>query len=91
MSNHTKGPWVVEHDLGDGTPIVTFEARNIATVETYFGDGEANANLIAAAPELLDTAKSVLASLEAMTPDATIDGCIMVLESTIAKAEGREE
>jgi hypothetical protein len=49
--------------------------------------GKANARLIAAAPELLDTAKSALSSLEDMLQDETIKGCVMVLQNAIAKAE----
>jgi hypothetical protein len=46
MSNEqaTKRPWVVESD-GE-SPVITFEARNIAVVESYYGDGDANAALI---------------------------------------------
>jgi geranylgeranyl pyrophosphate synthase len=55
-TEHTPGLWEVGHD-GSGAPIITFEARDIATVEAYYKDAEANARLIAAAPELLDTLK----------------------------------
>ena len=46
----TPRPWVVEHD-GESDertyfPVITFEARNIAVVEAYYGDGAANAALI---------------------------------------------
>ena len=52
-TQHTPGLWEVGHD-GSGAPIITFEARDIATVEAYYKDAEANARLIAAAPELLE-------------------------------------
>ena len=52
----TPGSWDVRYD-GE-TPVVTYEARDVARVELasrdapYFGDHEANAHLIAAAPDL---------------------------------------
>jgi len=53
MIEHTPGAWEVGEDVGDGTAVVTFEARDICRVEMTFGDGEANARLIAAAPDML--------------------------------------
>ena len=47
-----RAEWCVGHN-GSGSPVVTCEARDIAVVEDYYGDGEANAKLIAAAPAML--------------------------------------
>lgn len=54
MTNALKGHWEVGH-RNDGTPVVTFEARDICTVETAFGDGEEIAAAIAMLPGLLGT------------------------------------
>jgi hypothetical protein len=50
-------------------------------------DGEANARLIAAAPDLLEAAKH--AAMEYRLHGALTDSC-RVLEAAIAKAEGRQ-
>jgi hypothetical protein len=62
-TQHTPGLWEVGHD-GSGAPIITFEARDIATVEAYYKDAEANARLIAAAPDLLEALQGYVAHIE---------------------------
>lgn len=57
---HTPGPWNVEHD----TEIIAAEGKRIAEADTRsinFVNGEANANasLIAAAPDLLAACEAV--------------------------------
>ena len=84
-TEHTPGLWEVGHD-GSGAPIITFEARDIATVEAYYKDAEANARLIAAAPELL-------AALRVIAEDGKRDGWIPSYhwgeaQKAIAKATG---
>lgn len=54
MSAHTPGPWVVLRDPQHGGPLVCTEDIAIADVmELEGGTDEANAHLIAAAPDLL--------------------------------------
>ena len=52
------GPWAVEHD-GE-SPVITFEARNIAVVESYYGDGDDNAALIVKAVNAHDALVAAL-------------------------------
>ena len=57
-------------------------------IREQIGIDEANANakLIASAPDLLDACKSVLNSINDLSKDPTLDGCAMVLELAIRKA-----
>lgn len=92
---HTKGPWtyivsrslihIETPNLGDGSPC----GEHIASVPK---SREANAHLIAAAPELLEALKLCLQRLEwarmdvpFFDPQTSIDAAL----SAIAKAEGR--
>lgn len=66
---HTKGPWEIgsgmyNADTNDYDVVVTSEARDICTVETFFGDAQANACLIASAPNMLDALEMVSEALE---------------------------
>lgn len=86
---HTPGPWIVEHgsydeQTNDYPPVVTHEARNVCTVESYYGDDEDNARLIAAAPDLLE------ALIEC---EVLLDQFPLIkrrVKAAIAKAEGRD-
>jgi len=98
MSEYTKGPWTVEGrtvhtsavgDWNDDSPMtIRGDNYDIATItKTWTGVHHANANLIAAAPDLLSVLRE-LASwpdvLEVMGPEL----CDKVTD-VIAKAEGR--
>lgn len=92
----TPGPWEVGEDYGDGTAVVTYQARDIARCEMGFGDGEANARLIAAAPDLLAAAKLAKEALFASADDVAERGYtvtpMMALDAlcaAIARAESR--
>lgn len=74
-TQHTPGPWRVNGRSIDATDVC------VATIETiyrapagsyydraYVAETEANARLIAAAPELLDALRAVLASLPEDVP-----------------------
>lgn len=82
QTNHTPGPWI-NHENGQ----INSKENNIAQVYSYKGDKlmeefQANARLIAVAPELLDLCKACLFILKGTKYDITL------LEQTIAKAEG---
>lgn len=105
QAEHTSGPW--EDDLKpldgvDGRSILSQDKEGnffvVATVNVpaqglLEGDWRANAQLIAAAPNLLSAAKRMLdavqsndpAEPEAQRPDS---GAVMSLKGAIAKAEG---
>jgi len=114
-AKHTPGPWMFEQ-CGNGFTVATvqdepMESKSICT--TFLGNlhhrytgptDEANARLIAAAPELLEAAKDALAELDAMNPKARrqeeagadfdvvwggLAPLVLKLRAAIAKAEVR--
>ena len=90
---YTRGPWFVGTGwIGAGE---IKDGRVIANLHAYpYGDSEANARLIAAAPELLEACKSALERMEVLidADEATyLDRKVFVkLEDVISKAEGRD-
>lgn len=100
-TKHTPGPWEIDYN-DSSNPIIGADKQVVARVAHLAAwrhplEAEANARLIAAAPELLDLAKSALEELGKMdfTLSANWNGSIktnvaLFLEKAIAKAEGRE-
>lgn len=96
---HTPGPWVAYHQsdhhewqIGAGLP--PDKADNdghyeLIVAETFGGLGrddvqsDANARLIAAAPDLLEALKALRSACMGMVPD-----CADQVDAAIAKAEG---
>lgn len=105
-TTHTPGPWTVCSDCGylairqdpfaALSDVKTRKTLNVATIETE--DGEANARIIAAAPELLAALKgtvNMLDTLEAANADlyARLPGIHKTLaycnaRAALSKAEG---
>ena len=77
MSKHSLGPWDVDIESG----IVLSAGRQVASVNPI--DREANARLIAAAPDMLAALKAMLKRFSHMS-----DGCIKMSCDAIDKAEG---
>lgn len=95
MSKHTKGPWRTEW-LGEEQGYIMDDKGNyIAEIVAYDEEGrycpdemEANARLMAAAPEMLEALSNAEKTLrEDMKKDAALDGVLMVLQIAIAKVE----
>lgn len=93
---YTKGPWVWSRQDNDG--FYTYKLGPGVLLSDEYVDGtpwgdeidKANARLIAAAPDLLEAAKSIYEWMNRL-PIPT-DGCtskMQVLYDAIAKAEGR--
>lgn len=93
---HTSGPWRVgNYAVNDYAPtIYNLDATKIATVEAWSGEeyneSEANAALIATAPELLEALQNMI---DLWTPYLHCVGDIglekmMSARAAIAKAEG---
>jgi hypothetical protein len=85
MSKHTPGPWIVARDMrGTGNMlvdgVVNAEGRGIANCGT---NGEGNARLIAAAPDLLEALESLLNDQR----DASLPALVRA-RAAIAKARG---
>lgn len=100
--SHTPGPWRVNKygSIGAGEfgkkPIVANVEPLYGDDALLYGDSAANARLIAAAPDLLDALKELVAVVRGECPSlleedsggsALLD---MAIEDAIAKAEGRE-
>lgn len=94
-AKHTPGPWHIDgHEVhaGDGCEFVT-------TFDPSTAVGTANARLIAAAPELLDTLKEALRVMETAGwqhpfnlhyhDDCDLSCAVVRARAVIAKAEGR--
>ena len=98
---HTEGPWKVELMDSEEGKIRTYREwriyqgdgidKPICDIFDVTGVGEANARLIAAAPELLKTAKNLIEALK--TPDNVqiLGTAILKAAGAIARAEGRAE
>ena len=99
-ATHTPGPWIVDRDMrGIGNApvigVVTSDHRAVANCGTY---GEANARLIAAAPELLAALREladigeagVIERRETGKPTwGALDAIQTIARAAIAKATGR--
>lgn len=85
---HTPGPWdKIQHREGDsrvGAKTLIAIVYSEAYKDTE--NQKANANLIAAAPDLLEAAQQALRILESMPNEGSTYG---VLERAIDKAKGR--
>ena len=96
MTKHTEGPWVIEPDHRVGSITITHESQGLRshvavlpkmTLCEEHGMIEANARLIAAAPDLLE-------ALEALTEEAFVNmsggrgHLIDDARAAIAKAKG---
>jgi hypothetical protein len=95
MSGHTRGPWDVQLHSGvsaNGCSIVSLTdtvtvARLPRNADRPYPQKEADARLIAAAPEMLDTLKAICLLLG--NSDHVDDKLCELAEAAIAKAEGR--
>ncbi len=107
MSEFTPGPWTWLDDWDNSpfaTAIVSANCLGhpiVATINTSEAKGqmeigcggnpEANARLIAAAPDLLEAAKETVAFYDEYLRTAIMGDEIPELRQAIAKAEGRDE
>ena len=88
-TKHTPGMWETGEDVGEAVRCyVTTESRDICRCETMYGDAEANARLIAAAPELLEALKAMVEYVDA--GDAAIDPPTDAACAAIQKAEATQ-
>ena len=100
MSKHTPGPWHIAPALdGHLRPTrITAHGKTVARTDAQFGrphhhaQDEANANLIAAAPDLCAVVRDLISILASPVADLH---CVNQLEAdakpAIAKAEGGQD
>lgn len=84
-AKHTPGPW--EHD---GYSVEGPDSRLVCNMSGWKGAGvtEANARLIAAAPEMRDALRSIIFQV-IQGKVLERDACITQARAVLAKAEGR--
>ena len=93
MSKYTSGPWHAIIIGTDGPSARIYagtltDGPDIAHLNSQYTNVEANAHLIAAAPDLLDACKAALLMLEAC---GVVDVAVAPLKAAIDKAEGGSE
>ena len=91
MSAHTPGPWVVGRTLADGTACIVGDGDSVVCTFDGRSHPEADAALIASAPDLLAALKDVVGWVPGSSAFFT-DGSSAAVErarAAIAKAEGR--
>jgi len=85
MSNHTQGKWHVKENGGKGELVgVASDRSNWFIAEECL---DADAQLIAAAPEMLEALKSAEKWLDGW---ASADPYVGLIREAIAKAEGKQ-
>ncbi len=89
-TKHTQGEWgVSKHGNNDSFGVYAEGKPDLAIViggNEEGGEAEANAKLIAAAPDMLDALQSIEQSLEQMVQDDMIRGMVMIIQQVINKA-----
>ncbi|WEA24063.1 hypothetical protein [Rhizobium binxianense] len=99
MSKHTPGPWMAlegkrgwqihtDHAKGKAAPHINHWIANLKCESTPFAE-EANARLIAAAPDLLEALTVVAQKLGSLLWEGNDAPIIKKALAAIAKAEGR--
>lgn len=89
MAQHTPGPWKVWNDRV-WTNESLEDMKQICSISGNRGDRDANARLIASAPELLEACKQVLSSSVFQEEGFELPDRLRIhLEQAIAKAEGK--
>lgn len=83
-AKHTPGPWEKFEDK-NGVVRVGGAEHSVASINNPFLDNEANARLIATAPELLEALKEASNQL---TSDGHCPALIASIDAVIAKATG---
>ena len=95
-TQHTPGPWVVDHSHPDWVEGTTIWANDVViahAVADQHHETEANARLIAAAPEMLDLLYTVLPYIEDLELDQMYKPGVVAaltrrIRDTLDKAEG---
>ena len=95
MAGHTPGPWHIEGRRGDAYWLSAGINAHRDGPETYVGlfdpepeNAEANARLIAAAPDLLEALKACVVDLDD-SGQPSAGAALEAAANAIAKAEGR--
>ncbi|MFY2855016.1 hypothetical protein ACOTJG_13670 [Achromobacter xylosoxidans] len=100
-TNHTPGPWVRDTGSGSGCDVRAENGRKVAATwginngdphrPAYRAECDANARLIAAAPELLEALEWALRAMEARNPLWAEGERFIAARAAIAKAKGEQQ
>lgn len=83
MSKHTPGPWIIWPDMNGRLQVGSSTNYSVAEMwRTPLEGQEANAHLIAAAPELLEAATKALGALNALHIQCDVE-CVVEPEGEI--------
>lgn len=94
ITQHTRGPWFYDGQNGCGSHIIHVAQGEIAEAfgDSWGDDGQqaaANARLIAAAPDLLESCIAMIAAFGGDVPD-WLRGEVAQMELAIAKATSNQ-
>lgn len=88
-AQHTPGPWELTGRTTIRTRALVPNIGRQLIAHVHWRDGRANADLIAAAPEMLDALRQcVIALAHASANDPTYDAAYKAADAAIAKAMG---
>lgn len=100
-TNHTPGPWVRDTGSGFGCDVRAENGRKVAATwginngdphrPAYRAECDANARLIAAAPELLEALEIADKFCGSLTSDECPDSVHIPIRTAIAKAKGEQQ
>jgi len=93
MSNYTPGPWEASHDIGANCVATITSGWVVVSIgaDPNKFDAKADAQLIAAAPELLEALRAMLAASLPVDKNANGMDAVEKAISAIAKAKGKTE
>ena len=92
QATHTPGPWKSVKGARPTRPDIVADCGLICSLEYGPDEGEANARLIAAAPDLLEALNRLVCGFtENIDGEELYGDWIQIAEEAIAKAEGRAE
>lgn len=86
---HTKGKWRSFTDNANSFGVTNGDTVIAIAGETDLQENEANANLIAAAPEMLELIKETVMVVEKSPSQELYPSIIRDMKEIIAKAEGK--
>jgi hypothetical protein len=90
QATHTPGPWKSVKGARPTRPDIVADCGLICSLEYGPDEGEANAHLIKAAPDLLDAARLANEELCALGVGSSGSPALRALWWAIARAEGKE-
>jgi hypothetical protein len=91
MSKHTPGPWAHENYQGVIHVFVDNQGGTPSVCKLIGPDKEANARLIAAAPDLLEALSDVVKFWDSIVPTDCVNDMHIKARAAIAKATGGAE